>query len=57
MVLLSRIKHSENFMEASEFQQTVTRVHVASMSDFSQWQILWVYFWKQLRDKNNAINI
>lgn len=33
MILLSRIKHSEDFTETSEFKQTVARVLVASVSD------------------------
>lgn len=34
MILLSRIKHSENFTETSEFKQTVARVLMASVNDF-----------------------
>jgi hypothetical protein len=44
MILLSSIKHSENFTETSEFDQTVARVLVAIVSELSQVQMLWARF-------------
>lgn len=56
MILLSRIKHSENFTETSELKQT--RILVASVNEpLTAVNALWPDFYPHLPDKNNAINI
>lgn len=58
MILLSRIKHSEDFTETSEFKQTVARDLLASVSRLSHsYQCSGPDFHKHLHDRNDAINI